>query len=300
MQATGGIVPINSQAFIETLDAAIQSHLEWTRRVLRCAVLHESPGEDVMQAQSHLLCRLGRWLMANRASLERLDAKRFAALEDAHRDMHDAIRTLCHDILQNRPSSPETLQQFEQTQVKVVDCLQHFKTLLVGRISQIDVLTGLPLRSRMQDDYEQMLARCRRQGWVLGVFLADIDHFKQVNDEHGHAAGDVVLRDVAMAIRRSVRNECPVYRYGGEEFVAFMELARPEIAQVPAQRVLRHVQELEIQLPDGCVVRHPTLTIGIAIARKGEPLADVLRRADVAMYEGKHRGRNCYVLEGAP
>ncbi|HQT27196.1 MAG TPA: hypothetical protein PLK99_11495 [Burkholderiales bacterium] len=92
-----------NQIFVTELDAAVQAHLEWTRRVLRCAVLRTSPGNDVMKPEAHTLCRFGRWLSQNRAIFDSLDVQKTIAIEVAHKSMHDAIRDICSKVLEGIP-----------------------------------------------------------------------------------------------------------------------------------------------------------------------------------------------------
>ena len=89
--------------FIVELDAAVEAHMGWTHRVMRCAVLHTSPGEDVLAPQAHTLCRFGHWFVTQRARFEKADAQNARRIEDVHRTMHDAISHICVDILAGRP-----------------------------------------------------------------------------------------------------------------------------------------------------------------------------------------------------
>jgi diguanylate cyclase len=290
------MLEITLEQFVTELDAAMQSHLEWTRKVLRCAVLRSSPGDDVLNPEAHSRCCFGRWFTAHRGDFEALDASRAAALETEHQAMHDAIRAICSHVLAGMPGESKDLDRFETAQRKLVDLIAYFKTLAVSRSSQIDPLTGLPLRHRMEQDFDLLTKHIHRRGTVQSVMLADVDHFKAVNDSYGHAGGDLVLRNLAMTLKRVIRDDDLVYRYGGEEFLLLMELpATGHTEELAAQRVLEAVRELSVDLPDGRQV-HPTLTIGVALAGAHESLESTIRRADVALYKGKASGRNCYVI----
>jgi len=124
--------------------------------------------------------------------------------------------------------------------------------------------------------------------------LVDADHFKVINDQNGHAAGDVVLQHLAVALRQTLRENDMAYRYGGDEFLLLMEIASAEGMTVAGQRVMEAVRALSIVLSNSAIVR-PAVTIGVALATKGESLTSVIQRADAALYAGKAAGRNRYV-----
>jgi diguanylate cyclase (GGDEF)-like protein len=120
--------------------------------------------------------------------------------------------------------------------------------------------------------------------------MVDIDRFKRLNDQHGHATGDAVLRAVAGAIAATVRAEDTPVRYGGEEFAVILRRASaPQAAEV-AERVRRAVATIP---PERLAVDQPvTVSVGVAVAGPEEDIAAVIERADQALYLAKHRGRD--------
>ena len=285
--------------YVPELDAAEQAHLEWSHRILRCAVLRTLPDDDVFLPDAHVHCQFGGWLMAKRPWFEALDSKRTAALISVHQAMHDAIRGICLCMQDGLPGSIEDLDAFESSQSQLIEHLAHFKSLAMSLHTQLDALTGLPLRHRMQMDYALMAKRGRLHD-VLMVMMVDVDHFKAINDQHGHAAGDIVLRHIAATLKTVLRDEDLIYRYGGEEFVLMMRVSPEPLAQsYAAKRLLQAVRAQAIALATGVSVR-PTVTIGIAVALKGEGLASVIQRADRAMYAGKASGRDQFVVDESP
>lgn len=285
----------NYHIFISELDAAMQAHLEWTRRVLRCAVLHISPGSDVLNQEAHSQCRFGKWITLNHSVFDALDPHRTVAMEISHKAMHDAIRNICNKVLAGKPGEESDLGAFETSQTLLVSHLAEFKTLLVQSDSQLDPLTGLPLRHRLEQNFELMARHASRHFTIPSVMIIDLDKFKEINDRHGHASGDLVLKEVASRIRYALRGEDQVYRYGGEEFVVLSELASPDGAEIAVQRILDAIRSLDLCSVGGAEI-HPTATIGVALMQKGESFKHLLHRADVALYEGKDAGRNRYVI----
>jgi diguanylate cyclase (GGDEF)-like protein len=125
----------------------------------------------------------------------------------------------------------------------------------------------------------------------VGLFMLDLDHFKAVNDEHGHPAGDEVLRAVARQLERSFpRQDDLVCRYGGEEFAILCQQVEPDSAAMLGERARRAVEELTVL--SGEIKLRPTISVGYAVSRAGESPEEFLTRADAALYEAKRNGRN--------
>lgn len=163
------------------------------------------------------------------------------------------------------------------------------------RGSQHDDLTGLGnrrlLRIRLQDE----LHRAERFGQAVSVLAIDIDHFKALNDRHGHPTGDASLRKLAGLMTRNLRRIDTIARIGGEEFVVLLpRTTLAEAAQVGDK--LRSIVELtEFPGGEGQPGGMLTISVGVASLRPEETGADLLARADTALYEAKDQGRNCVV-----
>lgn len=153
-----------------------------------------------------------------------------------------------------------------------------------------DGLTGLINRRHFMLLAEQELARAQRYRRPLTVGMADLDHFKRLNDTYGHAAGDAVLKSFAAQVGDTLRQSDLVCRYGGEEFAfLFPEVAIDEAMRL-AERLRERFSAFEIAIPDGRLVR-VTFSMGLADATS-LPLEGALKRADEALYEAKRSGRN--------
>lgn len=153
-------------------------------------------------------------------------------------------------------------------------------------LALVDRLTGLPNRRHLEDALEREFAAAER-GRGLTVVLFDLDHFKQVNDQHGHHAGDVALKTFARILGSNTRRENLSGRFGGEEFVALLRDTEPELALVFAQRVLSQVRDWP--LPWGRL----TASAGVAHYEKGMGSYELLLgEADRALYRAKHGGRD--------
>jgi two-component system cell cycle response regulator len=158
------------------------------------------------------------------------------------------------------------------------------------RLASSDPLTGLTNRRAFSLALETEIARAERLGHPLSMLLLDVDHFKSVNDTHGHQVGDAVLREVGKCLRGSVRVYDHVARWGGEEFVVALPQANAAEAAVVAERIRARIAGVVI--PTVTAALSVTASVGIAARRAGEQLDGLIERADQAMYLAKTGGRN--------
>jgi len=159
-----------------------------------------------------------------------------------------------------------------------------------------DALTGIWNRRAIFDALERELDRAERQDIPLAVALIDLDHFKQVNDTHGHLVGDEVLRETAQRIRGAVRSYDAVGRYGGEEFLVVAPECDAQRARDLAERIRQLLLESPIQTSGPAVP--VTLSLGVVYLEKGSQagINRVLSAADEALYEAKSGGRNQTIM----
>jgi diguanylate cyclase len=162
----------------------------------------------------------------------------------------------------------------------------------------LDSLTGLKNRRGLERAVEDLL---RESPGLLGsaLLLADIDHFKVVNDTYGHVLGDKVIRAVAHVLRSSIKGRDVAARLGGEEFAVLLPQTSLSGAAAVAEQIRGTVAQGRICRPDGNEsIGQVTLSVGVAIAKAGDTLEALLERADAAMYTAKRAGRNRVSLAG--
>jgi two-component system cell cycle response regulator len=154
-----------------------------------------------------------------------------------------------------------------------------------------DALTGLWNRPAILDILSRELVRAEREGRPVGVILADLDHFKRVNDNHGHLVGDEVLQEAGRRLIAGLRPYDTVGRYGGEEFLVVLPGCGAEVAVRLAERLRQYIAAEPVELGD--VRMEMTLSLGVTAVESGmvEPAA-LLRVADTALYQAKGAGRN--------
>ncbi len=148
-----------------------------------------------------------------------------------------------------------------------------------------DNLTGLMNRGALDDQLRRQWDWCRRHGACLSVLIVDLDHFKEINDAHGHAAGDAAIRRAADVLARSVRSSDVVARYAGDEFVIVAPGCTPESAVAIADRIRAGLAPTAVTIGDAASAIPITLSMGIAGIdhRATVPLADLLEQADRAL-----------------
>jgi diguanylate cyclase len=156
--------------------------------------------------------------------------------------------------------------------------------------SLTDPLTGLPNRREFNGRLEERMSAWKRRQEVFSLLMLDVDHFKKLNDEHGHLAGDQVLAAIAKALRSAVRREDAVARYGGEEFAILLPNTLLEQAALVAEKVRSAVASTAVEQ------NHQNITVtvsgGLAVIEPDDTAESLIHRADAALYAAKAAGRN--------
>ena len=172
-----------------------------------------------------------------------------------------------------------------------VEALYHEE---IYRLMITDGLTGAATQRAFLEFLDRELLRAKRHGRPLSLVMLDIDHFKDVNDTHGHLAGDYVLRGVAAAVRGEVRGDELFARYGGEEFAVVLPETVLEDAARFCERVRAKVEQQTFTWKEQAL--QVTISIGGTSTAAGEDQAALVARADACLYEAKRAGRNRCVL----
>ncbi len=201
-----------------------------------------------------------------------------------------------------RPLDPNELVARSLTQIR----RKRFNDRLRASVKQTielavtDALTGLNNRRYLDNHLNVLFNRSMARGKPLSVLITDIDRFKQVNDTHGHDAGDEVLKEFANRIRSTVRGADLACRYGGEEFVIIMPDTSPEVAAAVAERLRASVETSGFTLKSTGEELKVTASFGIASRLSSVLTPDqLMKQADLALYEAKNTGRNRVVAAAA-
>lgn len=226
--------------------------------------------------------------------------------DDALREMRALVRRSAFD---GNPVAPEVeqfvekygklLRRFNKI-VSISDSYQSQLRELNARLelmARTDLLTGLANHWEMVMRLAAEQSRSERNGKVFSIVLADIDHFKKVNDTHGHQAGDRVIRGIADTLRTNIRREDICSRWGGEEFLIILPEADLVRAGTVAAKLLAKVRNTVVPW-DGHDIR-VTVSIGYGASEPGMSVDDLIRRVDDALYSAKAAGRDRFAVAGS-
>ncbi|MBS0234459.1 MAG: diguanylate cyclase [Proteobacteria bacterium] len=226
-------------------------------------------------------------------ALDLLNGRLEAVTSDA--ELRAIIQKL---IMSNEEYQRETAdleRRLEKAQEKAKELKQRAKT--AEKLASIDPLTCVANRRRFDEELEKQVALSHQDETPLCLMMADIDHFKTINDKFGHRTGDAVLRQFAEVVGTMVRTTDLIARYGGEEFAVILPRAPLGNAYEIAERIRNAVQSHNWNNP-GTGELSLTASFGIADIRDGETEIDLLNRADQMLYEAKKRGRNRTMIWG--
>ncbi len=256
---------------IQKLQATLgQQVLETISQNEEFGVILESVLTDLRQAEDVTEIEDMRWTLV----------REIEKLMQGHTELADKLDST-HHYLQLVESDSRELSD-ELTRVRL--------------LSLTDELTGLPNRRAFMRRLEDEVARVQRYGFPMSFVLIDLDHFKAINDEYGHAAGDEVLRVYSKNILSIFRHHDMVARYGGEEFSVLLPNTDSDGAIRALNKVMRRANETRWQT-NGTVSDVPTFSAGVSIYKPGESASAFIERADKALYRAKRLGRNRIELD---
>ncbi|MGN7611192.1 diguanylate cyclase [Magnetococcales bacterium HHB-1] len=198
------------------------------------------------------------------------------------------------------------IKRADQTMIKVRQAIQYIHealpiieskhlTTTLRESAQRDPLTGLHNRRYLQESAERICAATLRRKKSIGILMCDMDFFKQVNDEHGHDAGDAILRQTATLLNDSIRTADLVFRFGGEEFmIMLIDIEKDEAIQL-AEKLRQKIEQNKFSIPNGPSLEK-TISVGVSTFPDDDTsFWKTLKYSDVALYQAKEQGRNLVV-----
>ena len=211
----------------------------------------------------------------------------------ADKDLPEKYKKLLDDFQKLESENERLKRTLEIKDIELMAVLAQ-----ANEVTYTDVLTFLPNRRKIIVDLQEEVIRSNRYKSPFSISVLDIDHFKKVNDNYGHATGDEVLRNVAARLREQIRHPDTIGRYGGEEFLIVLPNSEIKAATEQASRLCERIRSVRVE-SNGRVLS-VTVSIGIAQFKIGqENWEQLLHRADTAMYQAKNNGRDQWaVAEG--
>ena len=183
-------------------------------------------------------------------------------------------------------------EQYIQESLPVIEVKRLLRKLRESALT--DSLTGLHNRRFLQEYTENLVASMQRHQKTIGLIMCDLDHFKQVNDQYGHDVGDIVLRETARIIKKSIRDSDLVIRFGGEEFLVVLLDIEAGSAATVGEKIREAVQNTTFKLARSSLKQ--TLSLGVSeLPQDTDRFWQSIKFADVALYKAKEAGRNCVI-----
>jgi diguanylate cyclase len=286
---------------MKEIDRAIAFHLQWMRELHQTLICGSPHNPDNLAEDAHCRCKFGRWYHAQENShLARSEG--YAELGERHKSMHDHARAMLTDHLQGGPVKPGTYDGFMEVALAFRTEAQSYQQRLINQVCAVDQLTGAWNRHAMILRLSEESERVRRTDHPCSICLMDIDHFKQINDRHGHINGDRALQAVVHFLSERMRSYDSLFRYGGEEFLICLPNTSLDQAASLLNRMREELATLDIDLGDGQTLRL-TASFGVAELNGHEPFDASIDRADHALLCAKAKGRNqvcSWDLDGHP
>ncbi|NPA32301.1 MAG: GGDEF domain-containing protein [Aquificae bacterium] len=190
------------------------------------------------------------------------------------------------EVYELKLSILKMMEALEKLLLKTTKEKIHYETMALT-----DPLTNLYNRRVFLEVAEKELSRAKRVGSPFSILLLDIDDFKRINDTYGHDVGDVVLKRVSETLRRNVRKMDLVARWGGEEFIVMLPHTNLQNAYKVAEKLRRLVENLRVKLPGGEEI-NVSVSVGVSAFKGHKRLEDIIKEADLALYEAKRKGKN--------
>lgn len=276
-------------AALHTLDAAIANHLDWLKNLHRVLVCSGVANPDDLAQDAHCRCRFGQWYYGQ-GMADLGDEPSYLAMETIHLEMHAAAAQLLSNHDRGDAIDEAAYDAFMELAMNFKQRVRLFQYEIMNRICVVDQLTGAWNRYAMQLRLAEESERVLRGGQEGAVCMMDIDHFKAVNDNHGHQTGDKVLQVVATLLADRLRRYDGVFRFGGEEFLLCLPATTLQDAEALLNRVREELAVLDLPTPTGCI--RVTASFGIALLGSSCHVEEAVARADRALLEAKASGRN--------
>lgn len=296
-----GANPKLSQMILERTESGLPVTLNWLEQVQR-----ETDGESSAELLASLMSRLEESLdefSRTTTSARSATSEYGAALQQHVDDLEQVskagiviteLAALARAMMSRTRDIEHNLNESEKRATTLQQSLDEAR-----RVADEDHLTGLPNRRAFETMFDKEMASAKAAGDALCVAFVDIDHFKRINDTHGHASGDRVLKVVAETLNRISDSRCHVARHGGEEFAVLFRALSPQKAWERLDRARAEISERRLvnratDMPFGRI----TFSGGIADVFAYTSKSDALRAADEALYAAKQSGRNLILLAG--
>lgn len=278
------------QQLLSQLDVALYNHQQWHNVLVRTIACRLPSDKHDIVEDAHKECRFGQWYYSNTTAFIS-EHPGFIAIGESHKHMHHQARQLLNSLETSNTISPMDYDNFanamERLRLEISALKNEVELILYNRdplTMAINRISMLPMLREQQE-----LVRRRSESCCLAML--DLDFFKKVNDEYGHVAGDKVLAAIGHFLLEHVRAYDKVFRYGGEEFLLFLQNVEKKEAYEMMDRIRKDISALPINvgLPEPISL---TVSLGVTVLDPDLTVEQSIDNADKAMYQAKKAGRN--------
>lgn len=278
------------QDIIFQLEQALYNHQQWYNSIIRSLICKLPSDRHDTNADAHKECRFGQWYYET--SSEKLrQYPGFIALGEEHLSMHKIATKLLVTINNGGTVSSYDYDNFanvlEKMRLEIAVLQREFSELLYNR----DALTGAINRISMLQVLREQQALVKRNVQLCSIAILDLDHFKTVNDQYGHTAGDYVLAGISRFIIENIRPYDKFFRIGGEEFLICFQNADTKLAFEMIERLRIGISEMKINFNENQCI-NITASFGISSIESDSSIEQSIEYADKALYKAKNHGRN--------
>lgn len=278
-------------SMLRELDSAQAKHLQWLKELHRVLICGQSPRPADISADPHLRCPFGKWYYGLPAAQNKAEFK-LDSMEVPHQKMHEAARQLLLRHQEGKSIAPGEYEQFMDVALEFKMSILGCQNQIIGLVCTVDHLTGAWNRHAMSMRLNEEYERARRGGAPCCLCLLDLDHFKQVNDQHGHGVGDSVLQSISRFLKDRIRPYDSFFRYGGEEFLICLPNTTLADAALLLNRLREELAAHTISACDGQLSLQVTASFGVALLDAVSDLESTIECVDHALLCAKAKGRN--------
>ena len=282
----GDILPL-----LRDLGTGLVNHSQWVKVLHRTLICNELPQENDMSDDAHQLCKFGKWYYSLSDS-DFKDDPGFVETGSLHIEVHNKARELLKIKLSGKAISSEAYDNFTDTANEFRVAVQNLQFSLISKVCAVDHLTGVWNRHAMSFMIGKEQERARRSGSGCVLAIMDFDDFKQINDKHGHVAGDRVLKTAMDFFLKRLRKYDVIFRYGGDEFILLFPETNIEHATQLLDRLREELKNMPIMISDSKKI-NVSVSIGMSEMDGQTPYDETIKLADHALIEAKSDGRGC-------
>ncbi|MDH4312557.1 MAG: diguanylate cyclase [Gammaproteobacteria bacterium] len=276
---------------LEQIEQAAHDHAHWHQILLRSIVCRLPADPNDLEHDAHRRCRFGQWYY-EQAPVELWEQPAFVAIEAEHRRLHQVAAQMLREVTTGVPVARDDYDDLVAGGERLHLELDSLRHSIAGSLRERDALTGAQSRVEMLPALRELRELARRNVQQCCIAFMDLDHLKEINDTHGHVAGDQVLAGLVRQVTEHLRPYDKVFRYGGDEFLISLPGADVETGQKVIGHVRKQIAEATFVASAGGPLITTTASFGLALLDPDSSVEESIDRADKALLVAKTAGRN--------